>query len=164
MLARAYGGEWVADRGRAPPSGCAPQMRPGDVVLVKGSRSVGLEVVAENLTALMARVLVAALVAMIIAILSGPTFIAFLRRNEFGQHIREEGPQTHLEKQGTPTMGGLLIVLAAAIAFLPLSDYTLPALTVFGTALACGGGRLPRRLHQAAPQALARPARALEDR
>ncbi|HET7127607.1 MAG TPA: phospho-N-acetylmuramoyl-pentapeptide-transferase [Gaiellaceae bacterium] len=86
----------------------------------------------------MARVLVAALVAMIIAILSGPTFIAFLRRNEFGQHIREELPAHHLEKQGTPTMGGLLIVLAATIAFLPLSDYTLPALTVFGTAVACG--------------------------
>ena len=86
----------------------------------------------------MARVLVAALVAMIVAILSGPTFIAFLRRNEVGQHIREEGLEHHLEKQGTPTMGGLLIVLAAAIGFLPLSDYTLPALTVFGTALACG--------------------------
>ena len=86
----------------------------------------------------MARVLVAALVAMIIAILSGPTFISFLRRNEFGQQIREEGRSRHAEKQGTPTMGGLLIVAAAAIAFLPLSDYTLPALTVFGTALACG--------------------------
>jgi phospho-N-acetylmuramoyl-pentapeptide-transferase len=86
----------------------------------------------------MTRVLVAALVAMIIAILSGPTFIAFLRRNEFGQHIRAEGPERHLEKQGTPTMGGLLIVLAATIGFLPLSDFTLPALTVFGTALACG--------------------------
>ncbi|MGZ4292027.1 MAG: phospho-N-acetylmuramoyl-pentapeptide-transferase [Gaiellaceae bacterium] len=86
----------------------------------------------------MARVLVAALVAMIIAILSGPTFIAFLRRNEFGQHIREEGPERHLEKQGTPTMGGLLVVLAAAIAFLPLSDFTLPALTIFGTVIACG--------------------------
>jgi phospho-N-acetylmuramoyl-pentapeptide-transferase len=86
----------------------------------------------------MARVLVAALVAMIIAILGGPTFIAFLRRNEFGQHIREEGPEHHLAKQGTPTMGGLLIIAAAAIAFLPLSDYTLPALTIFGTALACG--------------------------
>ena len=86
----------------------------------------------------MARVLVAALVAMIIAILSGPTFIAFLRRNEFGQQIREEGPKRHLEKQGTPTMGGLLIVAAATIAFLPLSDYTAPAMTIFGTALACG--------------------------
>ncbi len=87
----------------------------------------------------MARVLVAALVAMIIAILGGPTFINFLRRNEFGQQIREEGLAHHREKQGTPTMGGLLIVLAAALAFLPLSDFTLPALTVFGVTLACAG-------------------------
>ncbi|HVU77427.1 MAG TPA: phospho-N-acetylmuramoyl-pentapeptide-transferase [Gaiellaceae bacterium] len=85
----------------------------------------------------MARVLVAALVAMIIAILSGPTFISFLRRNEFGQHIREEMPERHLEKQGTPTMGGLMVVLAATIAFLPVSAFTTPALTVFGTMLAC---------------------------
>jgi phospho-N-acetylmuramoyl-pentapeptide-transferase len=87
----------------------------------------------------MARVLVAALVAMIISILGGPTFINFLRRNEFGQHIREEGPQHHQAKQGTPTMGGLLIVLAATLAFLPLSDFTIPALTVFGVTLACAG-------------------------
>src|SRR3954453_3429170 len=86
----------------------------------------------------MARVLVAALVAMIISILAGPKFIDFLRRNEFGQHIREEGPQHHSAKQGTPTMGGLLIVLAAALAFLATSASTLPALTIFGTAVACG--------------------------
>jgi phospho-N-acetylmuramoyl-pentapeptide-transferase len=86
----------------------------------------------------MARVLVAALVAMLISILAGPRFIDFLRRHEFGQHIREEGPQHHSAKQGTPTMGGLLIVLAAAIAFLATSDYTLPALAIFFTAVACG--------------------------
>src|SRR5262249_6952187 len=87
---------------------------------------------------LMARVLVAALVALIISLLAGPAFIDFLRRNEFGQHIREEGPQHHTVKQGTPTMGGLLIVLAASIAFLATSVYTVPALTIFGTTLACG--------------------------
>jgi phospho-N-acetylmuramoyl-pentapeptide-transferase len=86
----------------------------------------------------MSRVLVAALVAMIFSILAGPKFIEFLRRNEFGQHIREEGPEHHSAKQGTPTMGGLLVVFAASIAFLSTSDYTLPALTIFGTALACG--------------------------
>jgi phospho-N-acetylmuramoyl-pentapeptide-transferase len=86
----------------------------------------------------MARVLVAALVALIISLLAGPAFIDFLRRNEFGQQIREEGPQHHSAKQGTPTMGGLLIVLAASIAFLATSVYTVPALTIFGTTLACG--------------------------
>jgi phospho-N-acetylmuramoyl-pentapeptide-transferase len=86
----------------------------------------------------MARVLVAALIAMIISILAGPWFIAFLRRNEFGQQVREEGPRHHVTKQGTPTMGGLLIVAAASVAFLAVSDRTVPALTIFGTVLACG--------------------------
>ena len=61
----------------------------------------------------MSRVLVAALVALIISILAGPVFIDFLRRHAFGQMIREEGPQHHSAKQGTPTMGGVLIMLAA---------------------------------------------------
>src|ERR671934_1076525 len=86
----------------------------------------------------MARVLVAALVAMIISILAGPKFIAFLRRNEFGQHIREEGPQHHVTKQGTPIMGGLLMLVVASIAFLAVSKYTVPALTVLFVTLACG--------------------------
>jgi phospho-N-acetylmuramoyl-pentapeptide-transferase len=86
----------------------------------------------------MAKVLIAALVAMILAILAGPRFIAFLRKNEFGQHIREEGPERHAEKQGTPTMGGLLTLAAASIAFVTVSRFTVPALTIFGTTLACG--------------------------
>jgi phospho-N-acetylmuramoyl-pentapeptide-transferase len=85
----------------------------------------------------MARVLVAGLIAMVISIIAGPKFIDFLRRNEFGQHIREEGPQTHTAKQGTPTMGGLLIVLAMTVAFLALSRYTTDALTVFLVTLGC---------------------------
>jgi phospho-N-acetylmuramoyl-pentapeptide-transferase len=84
------------------------------------------------------RVLAAGVIAMVVSIIVGPKFIAFLRRNEFGQHIREEGPEAHRVKQGTPTMGGLLIMASATIAFLPLSAYTTPALTIFGTALACG--------------------------
>ncbi|HEY2355239.1 MAG TPA: phospho-N-acetylmuramoyl-pentapeptide-transferase [Gaiellaceae bacterium] len=86
----------------------------------------------------MIRVLVAAGVALVVSIAIGPRFIEFLRRNEFGQHIREEGPQHHFAKQGTPTMGGLLILFAATIGFLPVSHYRLQALTVLFTALACG--------------------------
>jgi phospho-N-acetylmuramoyl-pentapeptide-transferase len=86
----------------------------------------------------MPRVLIAVIVAMVVSILLGPRFIAFLRRKEYGQQIREEGPSHHVAKQGTPTAGGLLIILAAAAAFLPLTFYTLPALTVAFVAVACG--------------------------
>ena len=82
--------------------------------------------------------LVATLVAMVISIVIGPRFIAFLRLRELGQHIREEGPQAHHLKQGTPVMGGVLILLAASLAFLPLSRYTTTALTVFFVTIACG--------------------------
>jgi phospho-N-acetylmuramoyl-pentapeptide-transferase len=84
------------------------------------------------------RVLVAALVALIVSIVAGPKFIAFLRRNEFGQHIREEGPEHHAVKQGTPTMGGLMILFAATIGFLPVSHFRLQSLTVLFATLACG--------------------------
>ncbi len=86
----------------------------------------------------MIRVLIAALVALVVSIVIGPRFIEFLRRNEFGQHIRAEGPEHHMGKQGTPTMGGLIILLAATVAFLPVSHFRLQALTVLFATLACG--------------------------
>jgi phospho-N-acetylmuramoyl-pentapeptide-transferase len=86
----------------------------------------------------MTRVLIAALVGLIVSILAGPKFIEFLRNNEFGQHIRAEGPEHHSTKQGTPTMGGLLILFAATIAFLPVSHFRLQSLTVLFVTLACG--------------------------
>ena len=86
----------------------------------------------------MVRVLVAALVAMIVSLAAGPKFIEFLRRNEFGQHIREEGPAGHVTKQGTPIMGGLLVLGTATLGFIAFSVYTVPALTVLFVTLACG--------------------------
>jgi phospho-N-acetylmuramoyl-pentapeptide-transferase len=84
------------------------------------------------------RVLVAGVIAMVLSLIIGPRFIAFLRRNEFGQHIREEGPETHRVKQGTPTMGGLLMLVVATVAFLSMSKYKVPALTVLFVTLGCG--------------------------
>jgi phospho-N-acetylmuramoyl-pentapeptide-transferase len=84
------------------------------------------------------RVLIAGILAMVLAILAGPRFIRFLRKKEYGQHIREEGPQHHVAKQGTPTLGGLLIVFAAAIAFLAVSKYKATGLTVLFAVLGCG--------------------------
>src|SRR5919108_5466354 len=85
----------------------------------------------------MVRVLIAGILAMVISIGLGPKFIEFLRRKEYGQQIRAEGPEHHVSKQGTPTMGGLLIVVSMAIAFLALSNYTTNALVVFFVALGC---------------------------
>ena len=86
----------------------------------------------------MERVLAAAILSMAISILVGPRLITFFRAREYGQHIREDGPAGHLVKQGTPTMGGVLFVLSAAIPFLILSRYTAEGLTVFFITLACG--------------------------
>jgi phospho-N-acetylmuramoyl-pentapeptide-transferase len=84
------------------------------------------------------RVLIAGLVALIVSIAVGPRFIEFLRRNEFGQHIRQDDLAHHSAKQGTPTMGGLLILFAATIGFLPVAHYRLQSLTVLFATLACG--------------------------
>jgi phospho-N-acetylmuramoyl-pentapeptide-transferase len=86
----------------------------------------------------MVRVFIAGLIAMVFSIVTGPKFIEFLRRNELGQPIREEGPAGHVVKQGTPVMGGLLILLCALLPFLALSKFTLPALTVLFLTVSCG--------------------------
>ncbi len=85
----------------------------------------------------MVDVLIAGIVAMVISIAAGPRFIRFLRLREYGQPIREEGPAGHFVKQGTPTMGGLLVVFAAAIPYLILSKYSTPALCVFTLVVGC---------------------------
>ena len=51
----------------------------------------------------------------LIAVLLSPIFIPFLRRLKYGQSIREEGPKSHQKKSGTPTMGGVLILLSVII-------------------------------------------------
>jgi phospho-N-acetylmuramoyl-pentapeptide-transferase len=83
------------------------------------------------------RVLAAGVIAMVVSIIVGPKFIDFLRRNEFGQNIREEGPEGHHVKAGTPTMGGIIIFTAIAVPFLILSNHSWRAMGVFLAALAC---------------------------
>jgi phospho-N-acetylmuramoyl-pentapeptide-transferase len=85
----------------------------------------------------MGRILIGGTCALLICIFLSPKFIAFLRRREFGQHIREDGPQGHHEKAGTPTMGGIIMFTAIAAPFLILSDYDPRSLGVFGAAVAC---------------------------
>lgn len=60
-------------------------------------------------------------VSFILAVILGPLTIPLLRRLKFGQQVRDDGPQGHLKKAGTPTMGGAIILLAFTLAFLKFS-------------------------------------------
>ncbi|HVC46608.1 MAG TPA: phospho-N-acetylmuramoyl-pentapeptide-transferase [Terracidiphilus sp.] len=70
------------------------------------------------------RTVFASLTALLIALLIGPWVIQKLREFQIGQYIREEGPQSHQKKSGTPTMGGVLIVIAIVLPTILWSDPT----------------------------------------
>ena len=86
---------------------------------------------------LMGEVLIAGMAAMLICIFLGPKFIEYLRVKEFGQHIREDGPQEHHTKAGTPTMGGLIVFASICVPYLVLSDRDAQSMAVFGVAIGC---------------------------
>src|SRR2546429_210754 len=68
------------------------------------------------------RTVYASLTAMFLALVFGPWLISKLRELQIGQYIREEGPQNHQKKAGTPTMGGVLIVLSTTVPVLLWAD------------------------------------------
>src|SRR6202163_978356 len=85
----------------------------------------------------MGRILLVGTAALLICLFLSPKFIEFLREREFGQHIREDGPEGHHQKAGTPTSGGVIIFLAVSVPFLILTDYDWRSVGVFGAAIAC---------------------------
>jgi phospho-N-acetylmuramoyl-pentapeptide-transferase len=87
----------------------------------------------------MGEILIGGMASLLICMFLGPRFIDYLRLKEFGQHIREEGPAGHHGKAGTPTMGGLAVLLAVCVPFLILSEYRAASLCVLGTALVMAG-------------------------
>ncbi len=70
------------------------------------------------------RAVMATLTALAIALIAGPMVIRKLTAYKIGQSVRDDGPQTHLIKAGTPTMGGALILIAIGIATLLWADLT----------------------------------------
>ncbi|MGL5150781.1 MAG: phospho-N-acetylmuramoyl-pentapeptide-transferase [Clostridium sp.] len=57
-------------------------------------------------------------VGVVIALILGPIFIPMLHKLKFGQNIRQDGPQSHLKKAGTPTMGGIIFILAVTLVMI----------------------------------------------
>lgn len=72
------------------------------------------------------RTLIAAITSLLISFLLGPWFIRRMTARQIGQTIRADGPQSHLSKAGTPTMGGTLILFSMCLATLLLADLTNP--------------------------------------
>ena len=69
-------------------------------------------------------VLIAAIVAAGFVLVTGPFFIPELHKLKFGQSIREEGPKSHQKKSGTPTMGGIMIILGITLGTLVAAPWT----------------------------------------
>ena len=79
-------------------------------------------------------ILLSVVTSLAVVLFSGVYFLPFLHRLKYGQSIREDGPASHQQKSGTPTMGGVMIVLAvtaATLLFAPLTVTTLLALFIF---------------------------------
>ena len=63
-------------------------------------------------------IVMSVIISFAISVILGPFVIPFLRRLKVGQTVREEGPQSHLKKSGTPTMGGIIILVSVVVTSL----------------------------------------------
>ena len=75
--------------------------------------------------------LYAALLSAVVAFLCAPKLIPILRKMKFGQSIREEGPESHYVKAGTPTMGGLIILLGLTISTLFFAKFSIEIILAY---------------------------------
>ncbi|WP_394281049.1 phospho-N-acetylmuramoyl-pentapeptide-transferase [Corynebacterium sp.] len=96
----------------------------------------------------MTQIIIAGIVSFLVAIFTTPVLIKMFSRQGMGQEIREDGPKSHAHKRGTPTMGGVAILLAITVAYLVAGawsmttgrgGYTASGWLVLGLTLALGG-------------------------
>jgi len=82
------------------------------------------------------RSIVAFFFAAVFAVWFGKYFIAYMKKKQFGQVVRDDGPQSHLKKSGTPTMGGLFIIVSVLVALFLCGNFTsIPLLLTLGVTL-----------------------------
>src|SRR5439155_14120664 len=117
-----------ADRGSAPSKSRLRRFWSGS----RASRSRGRHVTP---------ILIAAATGLLATLLGTPIAIRLFRAWGWGQHIRQDGPQGHLEKMGTPTMGGIVIIGAMVLAYLVTrvrTPFTRAGLAVLAVPIALG--------------------------
>jgi phospho-N-acetylmuramoyl-pentapeptide-transferase len=76
------------------------------------------------------RSILAAITALLVGLLCGPLTIRWLRNLQIGQMVRDDGPRTHLSKAGTPTMGGVLMLLSITISCFLWADLRQPSIWI----------------------------------
>jgi phospho-N-acetylmuramoyl-pentapeptide-transferase len=119
---------------------CEFRARPGTVCAHKGRRGLLYWLLYQKLYLyfhvfrifryLTFRTVFASLTALLIGLLIGPFVIERLRAFQIGQYIRDDGPQSHLKKGGTPTMGGVLIVISILVPTLLWADLSNPSVWI----------------------------------
>ena len=169
-MADSFGGEHhhAADAARAAATLLAAAARRRHGARQGLERQLGFERVCEALGAAgcrlhgtapeSGRVLISGSAALLLCLFLSPKFIEFLRARSFGQNIREEGPEGHKVKAGTPTMGGIIIMIAFAVPYLVLSTQRLAVDGRVWGDDRMRAARVRRRLHEDRQAALARPA------
>ncbi len=79
-------------------------------------------------------VIMSVVISFVVSVLLGPVIIPFLRKLKVGQTVRDDGPQTHLKKSGTPTMGGILILISITVtSIIYVKDYPKIVPILFST-------------------------------
>ena len=95
----------------------------------------------------MIQVIVAGVISFLVSIFVTPLLIRYFHRREIGQEIREDGPQSHARKRGTPTMGGIAILLAITLGYLASSIVALATnlslIHISEPTRPCGTSRMP---------------------
>lgn len=86
----------------------------------------------------MREIFIPMIVSFMMTVLVAPLFIPVLRRLKFGQSIREEGPKTHYKKAGTPTMGGVIILLSLTLASFTFIQHNVERLVLLVATLGYG--------------------------
>lgn len=134
-------------------------LEPGDAVLVKASPLHGPYPYRRRIGQLMFSlfsayptfmIFLGVAIAMVITMVLMPAWIRFLKTSHIGQQVRADGPQSHLVKQGTPTMGGVIMLIAVIVFTLLASVGALPRSCGFCSAprwppVSSGSSMMPRR-------------------